>query len=145
MKNRIREVREAKHLSQHDLAIKIGATQNAVYNWESGKRNLKYETLTRIADALGCQVSDLVDDAPRTETMSDAEIKYTVDHMLPMTVSERNRLMDKIKVVNDLLEIGTQMTGTTGHCIEVDKIAMKILFEAIEDAKKLCQELPFVG
>lgn len=145
MKNRIREVRKAAGMRQCDLADKIGTTQQAINLIEAGKRSLKYETLERIADALDCRVFDLVDDAPRTETMSDAEIKYTVDNMLPMKVSERNDLLDKITVIHDLLVVGRQMANTTGHCIEVDKIAMKILFEAIEDAKKLCQELPFVG
>lgn len=145
MKNRIREVRKEKHLSQCELGARIGMSQNAIFTFESGRANLKYETLKKIADALDCQVSDLVDDDPRTGTMSDAEIKYTVDNMLPMKVSERNDLLDKITVIHDLLVVGRQMAGTTGHCIEVDKIAIQILFEAIEDAKKLCQELPFVG
>ena len=143
MKNRIKEMRQKACLTQRELAEKVGISQQAINQIETEVTNPSYKTLLKIAEALDCPVSDL--DKNRPETMSDAEIKYTVDNMLPMTVSERNRLMDKIKVVNDLLEIGTQMTGTTGHCIEVDKIAMKILLEAIEDAKKLCQELPFVG
>ena len=145
MKNRIRDVREEKHLSQKELADLLGITPATLCQWEAERRKPKYETLKKLADALDCQVSDLVDDVPYTGTMSDAEIKYTVDNMLPMAVSERNNLLDKIKVINSLLEIGAQMANTTGHCIEVDKIAMKILFETIEEAKKLCQELPFVG
>jgi UDP-N-acetylglucosamine 1-carboxyvinyltransferase len=48
----IRRTREARGLTQHQLAERIRSTQSAVARWETGDHELTMKTLTRIADAL---------------------------------------------------------------------------------------------
>ncbi len=51
---RIRTLREARGLTQLDLATAIGVSQAAVSAWETGNSlNLKLQTFLRILDVLG--------------------------------------------------------------------------------------------
>ncbi len=49
---RIRQARKTKGLSQTDLAKRIGVTQPAIANWESGVHDPRRLTLAKLADAL---------------------------------------------------------------------------------------------
>jgi HTH-type transcriptional regulator / antitoxin HipB len=53
---RVRGLREARGLSQSELARRIGSTQPAVARLEAGGVAPKVETLERIAAALGLQL-----------------------------------------------------------------------------------------
>lgn len=62
MKNRIKEVRKAKGITQKELAEKLGVTPQAVSQFEkSDSMKFKHSTLVNIAEALECSVDDLVD------------------------------------------------------------------------------------
>lgn len=52
-------------LTQEELGERMGITQAAVQQFESGKRVAKIDTLKRIADALGVPVNTLIDDDTR--------------------------------------------------------------------------------
>lgn len=56
---RIKEARKATGMTQADLAKKLGIPFQSVSQWERGTRSPKYETLRRIADALGVSWLDL--------------------------------------------------------------------------------------
>ena len=49
---RIRDARKALGLSQADLAIRVGVSQPAIANWESGVHDPRRLTLAKLADAL---------------------------------------------------------------------------------------------
>lgn len=49
---RIRQARKAKGFSQSDLASRIGVSQPAIANWESGVHDPRRLTLAKLADAL---------------------------------------------------------------------------------------------
>ncbi|HEY5659619.1 MAG TPA: helix-turn-helix transcriptional regulator [Gaiellaceae bacterium] len=55
--------RQAKGLSQRELAELVGTTQSAIARLERGGRPPRIDTLLRIADALDCDL--LVDLRPR--------------------------------------------------------------------------------
>lgn len=69
----IREMRIQKGLTQAQLGEKCGMADSAIRRYESNRGNPKYETLKRIADALGVNVLYFLDaasipqDAPVTE------------------------------------------------------------------------------
>jgi transcriptional regulator with XRE-family HTH domain len=48
----IRVLREARNLSQADLAELIGCSQMAISNWEQGRRRFEFRMAERFADAL---------------------------------------------------------------------------------------------
>jgi transcriptional regulator with XRE-family HTH domain len=56
----IKTAREKAGVSQAQLASKMGVTNHCISSWERGKRKPKYETLSRIADALGVDVNCLI-------------------------------------------------------------------------------------
>ena len=47
---RLKELREARHLSQLRLATELNLTQNSISRYENMEREAGYETLIRIAD-----------------------------------------------------------------------------------------------
>lgn len=58
---RLREVREARNLSQADLARLAGVAQCHISDLERGRRKPSFEVLVRLAKALECSLDDLVD------------------------------------------------------------------------------------
>lgn len=53
----IRALREARGLSQRELAEQVGTTQSAIARLEGGNVSPSLATLDRIADALGVELS----------------------------------------------------------------------------------------
>lgn len=56
----ISAARLAAGLTQSQLAERIGVAPQHVGRWERGERKPKVDALIRIADALGCDVRDLM-------------------------------------------------------------------------------------
>lgn len=62
---RIKEARKATRMTQKELAGKLGIAYQTLAQWENDLRNPKYDTLHRIADALGVGLLDLCGDRER--------------------------------------------------------------------------------
>lgn len=60
MKNRIREAREKASLTQEELARKVGVTQAAVTQWETGQTMPKIPTLAAVAETLNVSIDYLI-------------------------------------------------------------------------------------
>lgn len=56
---RISYCRLEKHMTQKELGEKAGIDPSTIRKYESGRLNPKIGTLRKIADALGCKVTDL--------------------------------------------------------------------------------------
>ena len=56
MKNRLKEIRQEKKLSQKDLAKKLNISQQAISLYEKGDRELKLETWQKLADYFNVSV-----------------------------------------------------------------------------------------
>jgi len=67
-KNFIGQARQAAGLTQTQLAKKTGLSQSSVSQIENPSRQPRLDTLRRIAGALGCDVSFLIDGAPAAES-----------------------------------------------------------------------------
>lgn len=57
--DRIRDLRKPQSLSQEDLAHRAGLHRTYIGSIERGERNLSIDNIFAIADALGCDVTDL--------------------------------------------------------------------------------------
>lgn len=55
----IKSLRIKKGISQDALAKLLGTTQAAVAMWEAGTRMPRADKLPKLAEVLGCSVSDL--------------------------------------------------------------------------------------
>ena len=63
--NKLKEKREAAGMSQSALAEQTGISVRVIQNYEQGTRQLngaRAITVKRIANALGCQMEDLIEE-----------------------------------------------------------------------------------
>ena len=59
----IKELREARGLTQEELAAKCGRTKSAVAKWESDKASPPAKLLPTVAEALGVTLGELYGEA----------------------------------------------------------------------------------
>lgn len=59
----IQRIRKANGLSQTTLAAKINASKQSISEIEKGGRNITLGTMAILAEALGCQIKDLLPQA----------------------------------------------------------------------------------
>lgn len=95
---RIRDARRTAGLSQVDLAVKVGVSQPAVANWESGVHDPRRLMLARIADALGVSADWLASGA-RSAVETDkhpaaAYLRRPIQHTPVISFAEAARLLD---------------------------------------------------
>jgi len=55
----IRDLREAAGLTQLELAVRVGVTPSAVYNWERGRNEPKATQLRALARAFGVPMDEI--------------------------------------------------------------------------------------
>lgn len=60
----IRRARVRRKLTQDDLAQAVHTTRQTISNYETGRSRPDVETLQRLADALGVELTELLDEAP---------------------------------------------------------------------------------
>ena len=65
MKNRIREFRERRDLSQDEVAKVLGVNRTAVVKWETGANKPRLEKIVELAKLLRCSVDALVGLKPK--------------------------------------------------------------------------------
>ena len=58
--NRIRDIRQAKGMTQQELAGRLGMDQSTVSGYETGKVELSLAKAVKIADILECELYDLL-------------------------------------------------------------------------------------
>ena len=56
--DRLRRLRKAAGMSQDNLAERAGLTRVAIYRFEAGTREPAWETLQKLASALGASLGD---------------------------------------------------------------------------------------
>lgn len=59
---RIKEFREMAKMSQAELAVLLGVTQNTISNYERGEREPSIENLKQMAKIFGVSVDELISD-----------------------------------------------------------------------------------
>ncbi len=60
-KDRLKALRKKRGLTQQQLAYLLDVSQNAIYNWENGKRQPKIEMIEKISSILKAPKTDLLD------------------------------------------------------------------------------------
>ncbi len=63
---KLKKLRLLRDLTQKELAIKAGLTDAAIRNYELGNRSPTKEQLQKIATALDCDISSLIDHEPNS-------------------------------------------------------------------------------
>lgn len=91
---RIKAARKAQHMTQSELAAKLGIPYQSISQYERDLRNPKYETLQRIAHALGVTDLDLLD----WYSLPDSYTKYCYSDL-----EQRNSTGKRIKYARNRL------------------------------------------
>lgn len=68
--NALKKLREAKKLSQTELAAKVGVSQRYIAFIEKGDRTPSLGNALRIANIIGCQVEDIFLNSKCTKSTS---------------------------------------------------------------------------
>ena len=113
---KIKEARKKAGLTQKELGQKLGLSFQAIAQWENDLRNPKFETLKKIADALGVNIDSLLDESTL------AQIEANVVHP---------SLVDKINARMDILSDTEHLRGY----VTVDELA-----EMVSDVKKMFEQ-----
>lgn len=71
----IKAFRKAKGLSQEELAQRVHTVRQTISKWEKGYSVPDAEMLIKLADALSCEVSDLLGVAKSVETQNELSSK----------------------------------------------------------------------
>ena len=59
MKNRIKELRKTKKMTQEDLSKRVGVSRQSIIAIESGKYNPSIELAYNISKAFGCTIEEV--------------------------------------------------------------------------------------
>jgi len=63
--DRIRRLRQLRHLSQSRLGDAVGLSFQQIQKYESGKNRMALSTFVRICEALECRPSDVMNEVER--------------------------------------------------------------------------------
>lgn len=100
---KIRSVRKAHNMTQKDLASMMGVNQSHVSQYENDYKSPSMETLARFADALGCEISDLVPEKKAIflgSTPLSGMIMDSLDHAGLVYSDDEICLIDSYRVLN---------------------------------------------
>ena len=65
MARKLRELRNAKNLSAKEVGAAVDRSKKTVYAWESGRGQPDADTLIKLCDLFGVEISEFYDDAPQ--------------------------------------------------------------------------------
>jgi len=135
---RIRELREAKGLSQAALAQELGVSPVTVYRWESGAREISLTLLGQVAAVLDAEPSDFFPKAqaplfPLEEERRAQELgQQWADDIRTWHAYHENLLQNQIDLATTLKEKGAVEEAT-----EVRERAPKVFNAAVIEAASL--------
>ena len=139
MKNKIKEVRKSKGITQKELAEMLGIKPPTLSQIENGN-NPKIETLEKVSSALGCYVHELIETEETKEgllTFDSPEEFDAYRHSMLKNIEdlERSKLDLIIEPASKLNDTGIVLLSTIantlttvkeltkdGHQVEIDEI-----------------------
>ena len=94
----IKELRKLEGLTQQELAEKLGVSQNAIHNWETGKREPSIEMIRQIANALNTTPDVLLwgeDTANKINEVANVKAEATKE--------SKETLQEAIEIIKDFI------------------------------------------
>ena len=89
----LRKVRKSKGMTMKELGKRVGVSESAISQYETGKRETSFKTLLKICDALKCSVDYLLrgDEAEKNLTLNDEDGLDELDKQLISLLDELSR------------------------------------------------------
>lgn len=98
---RIKEGREAKKLSQKELAEHIDVTPSAVNQYEKGEKTPLAETLLKLAKVLDVSTDYLLGVSPEKDIFMDKDISMAFRDFKGLTPGDRANIIDNIAFLKE--------------------------------------------
>ena len=92
-RSKLRELRTAAGISQHELARRIGKRQSNVAFWENTGRTPKADVLIPIAEALGCSVEELLGEAPKGKAPKGGKMRQLFDQASKLPRRQQEKIV----------------------------------------------------
>lgn len=127
--NRLKKLRSDSKLTQKQLAEKLNVSQNAVYNWENGKREPNLDMMKKIAKVFDIALYILLDDTyPLPDTTSEAWKKRAR--------FSRDTEMAKPPIFTVPQKDEQTKTPEYNHCVDQSTTIVKQPFEKFSETLK---------
>lgn len=132
----IRKFRQKKKLTQKELGNALGVSAQMIAQYETGKRNPKFETLARIAMALNVSIFDL---SPSELSCSDIDFSYG---KIRMNIDGHNIYVEPLtyqKAINDLIQEchPNQLSGLIDRYFRLNTLGKNELFKRAHELLRL--------
>ena len=98
----IANLRKEKHLTQAELANKLGITDRAISHWENGRSMPDVSIFEKLCEILGISVNELISG----EKISKEKLVIKSDENIINTLNESKKHKNKFKLIISILIIG---------------------------------------
>lgn len=98
----LRTTRKAKGLTMKELGEKVGVSESAISQYETGKREADFETLLKIGEVLDCSVDYLLrgednkKSPPPSRDGLDAQDRQLMELMKALTPDQKELLLAQL-------------------------------------------------
>lgn len=132
----IRKFRQKKNMTQKELGNALGVSAQMIAQYETGKRNPKFETLAKIAMALNVSIFDL---SPSELSCSDIDFSYG---KIRMNIDGHNIYVEPLtyqKAINDLIQEchPNQLSGLIDRYFRLNTLGKRELFKRAHELLRL--------
>lgn len=104
----IKSIREQYNLSQKELALIAGVSEQAVSTWETGIREPRMGAIQKIADHFGLKKSDIIDGKDLNEKLLfDANVTRAFAKLLAS--KDKDTKEAKIEIINDVVRMNASV------------------------------------
>lgn len=143
---RIKAARKRAGLTQGELAERLGLAASAVTKWETSRHIPKIETLSKIAGALRCDMSDLLcggesglrEIAPMREIVEKERLRWKAKVYEKIRANEFDSARDKLAVLQGVEFLAEALDLMEGNMN--GRFALADLIADAESAYILAQE-----
>lgn len=105
---RLREIRQARGLSQEQIAKILGLNRSTVSQIENGKRSLAADELSSVSDALGISIDSLLDPDKEIDVVLEEESVRREKGRLRINVPEKNVMKFKEVLLYLFKQVGSR-------------------------------------
>ena len=117
----IKKIRVDAGLTQKELGERLGITSQSIAQWETGRREPKYQSMVKIADALNVPVSSLYGISEDNQYKQDA-----INQALDLSVQDDGRIDTKAFSENLDYEYGVMSDADIAYVNgEIEKLCLK--------------------
>ena len=112
--NRLRELRNARGMTQQDVANSIGVNRSTYANYESGRREVDHQTLLLLADLFDASVDLILGRNENQPTVDDDGLRaWAIERVSSLPDPALVRVHDFLTGLEAGLEIGEE--AAAGH------------------------------